>query len=189
MKNKKLLRGFTLIELLVVVLIIGILATVAVPQYQHAVRKAHFANMRALADSLVKACQITYLRTGNFPRAFDELDITLPENMQIVPATGTAATSGSDYCAIGNEFYCCLQYPKPSLASAGVLCATNDFKLAYVSAYADANGMLSNAKVCIQKKEEETFCQHIPGAKPNSSIAIRTPTSLIRTGYTHFYID
>ena len=64
MKNKNTRRGFTLIELLVVVLIIGILAAVAVPQYQKAVEKTRVAEARVMLNAIYKGYQLCVLQYG-----------------------------------------------------------------------------------------------------------------------------
>ena len=78
MKNANISRlgGFTLIELLVVVLIIGILAAMAMPQYFKAVERSRMAEAVTLVDSIAKAQRRKLMQTNRYARTFEGLDVS-----------------------------------------------------------------------------------------------------------------
>jgi prepilin-type N-terminal cleavage/methylation domain-containing protein len=73
--NKK---AFTLIELLVVVLIIGILAAIALPQYQKSVLKSRTAQAIIITKNIINIANIYHMQNGEYPLDFNGLDITFP---------------------------------------------------------------------------------------------------------------
>ncbi len=76
MKNKK---GFTLIEILVVVLIIGVLGSLALPQYLKSVEKSKYAEAEEILQTIYTAQHRYVLDNNTYAETFDDLDITFED--------------------------------------------------------------------------------------------------------------
>ncbi len=87
-------KGFTLIELLVVVLIIGILSSIAVPQYFKAVERSRMAEAETLLNSIAQAQRRMFLQANTFVRSYESLDVASKDASGFVYYTKGANGNG-----------------------------------------------------------------------------------------------
>ena len=85
--KQKIQEGFTLVEILIVVVIIGILATVAIPTYFSYVEKAYASDAKTQLKNILMNAKLYAQQTGDFPDEVDQMIedgyMTLSESMKL----------------------------------------------------------------------------------------------------------
>jgi len=103
-------KGFTLVELMIVVVIVGVLASVAIPLYQANTKRAKASEADAAMGAIRTALRVYYAENSRYPilSSFTAVATTLDDSIDVdsldlvgkyFPATAYTykSTAGSDY--------------------------------------------------------------------------------------------
>ena len=66
-KSNRILEGFTLVEILIVVVIIGILATVAIPTYFKYVERGYASDAKVQIKNILQNAELYFAETSDWP--------------------------------------------------------------------------------------------------------------------------
>ena len=113
--------GFSLIELLLVTLIIGILATIAIPRLTSARDRAFVATMQADLRNLATQQEIHYADELTYSDDFDDLDFASSERVTVAvaEATGTGWSATATHEAFDATDGCSVYYGDATATTLG----------------------------------------------------------------------
>ena len=170
MQNKK---GFTLIELLVVVLIIGILAAIALPQYEKAVEKSKATQALTMLKSAYQAAMVYYLANGTKPKTFDDMGFEIPWTGNTSWRDSSKDTKSSDewslqlYHTSAGDLHIYIGRTSGKYQGAGFVApldmATGDLSFRIICVERTASGMIFDSNL-----PQGAYCEKIMNATRNT---------------------
>jgi len=159
---------------LVVVLIIGILTSIALPQYQKAVMKTRLANVRQAAATYKALAEVYYSTYNAYPTSFDGLDGgDLTNGQEVIPPNNWGE------CSVAKDIFCCVMKYVEGQQSSGISCGTADYAIGY-------RWEGGSMEYCVAKNDNGVatkICQEIS----QGSIPSNFPTPIgHQVGYTFY---
>ncbi|MFQ5536166.1 MAG: type IV pilin protein [Gemmatimonadota bacterium] len=117
--------GFTLIELLIVVVIIGILASIAIPKFQSVRERAYLAAMRADLRNLANIQDVYYNDNYTYSTNMTALgfDNTEGVNITIVSGTNTGWSASATHSALAGAV-CAIYHGGAAVVSPATILST-----------------------------------------------------------------
>ena len=83
-------KGFATLEVILMVMVIGILATVAVPRFTAIITKANTAKIQSDLATLDTAISMYYMENGTYPTELSQLSAYVRDVDDLKPPTGSA---------------------------------------------------------------------------------------------------
>ncbi len=96
-------NGFTLIELMIVVVIIGVLATIAIPQYYKVRERAHVAAMKSDLRNLITAQENYFIDNTTYTIDKSAVALNFTESAGVTLAITVDATPPVGFSAIATH--------------------------------------------------------------------------------------